>query len=181
MTTTTTALLKAPDIRTERLRLRRPEKRDAPAIAKLASDFAVASMTTRMPFPYYPADAQMFVEQTRALDFERNNTFVVVHKDAGVIGALGFHRSGEAPLELGYWLGRPYWGKGLATEACIGALRWAREDWGRRMITAGHFADNAASGRVLVKTGFLYTGQVQKRFSRARSAECDTRMMVWLA
>jgi RimJ/RimL family protein N-acetyltransferase len=46
---------------------------------------------------------------------------------------------------------------------------------------AGHFSDNPASGRVLEKAGFLYTGEVRKGFSRARGAEAATRRMVWLA
>lgn len=171
----------APDIRTARLRLRRPELADAPAIAKLASDYAVSSNTTRMPYPYGQADARAYISQARALNAREQNTFVVEHKDAGVIGALGFHRNSSSSLELGYWLGRPYWGKGLATEAADGALRWAKTEWERRLIYSGHFADNEASGRVLIKTGFLYTGEVQRRFSRARGAEAATRMMVWIA
>ena len=171
----------APDIRTARLRLRRPELADAPAIAKLACDFAVSGNTTRMAYPYGQADARAFISQARALNPGEQNTFVIEHRDAGVIGALGFHRKDTSPLEIGYWLGRPYWGKGLATEAADAALRWAGNDWGRRLIVAGHFADNEASGRVLIKTGFLYTGEVQRRFSRARGAEAATRMMVWIA
>jgi hypothetical protein len=46
---------------------------------------------------------------------------------------------------------------------------------------AGHFSDNPASGRVLEKAGFLYTGEVRRGFSRARGAETETRRMVWLA
>jgi RimJ/RimL family protein N-acetyltransferase len=46
---------------------------------------------------------------------------------------------------------------------------------------AGHFADNDASGRVLVKAGFLYTGVVEHKASIARGEPVDTRMMVWLA
>lgn len=171
----------APEIRTQRLCLRRPEPADARAIAKLASDYAVSSNTTRMPYPYGPQDAHAFIALARGLNPREQNTFVVEHKDAGVIGALGFHRTGPSPAEMGYWLGRPYWGKGLATEAADAALRWAKADWGRRLIVAGHFADNEGSARVLVKTGFLYTGEVQRRFSRARGAEAATRMMVWIA
>ena len=166
----------APCIRTERLTLRLPDLADAPSIAKLACDYAVAGNTTRMPYPYGQADARAFIALARGLDPREQNTFVVEHKDAGVIGALGFHRTGSSPPEMGYWLGRPYWGKGLATEAANAALRWAKADWGRRLIVAGHFADNEGSARVLIKTGFLYTGVVQRRFSRARSAEAATRM-----
>ena len=52
---------------------------------------------------------------------------------------------------------------------------------GRRALVAGHFSDNPASGRVLEKAGFLYTGEVRKGFSRARGTHADTRRMVWLA
>jgi RimJ/RimL family protein N-acetyltransferase len=171
----------APEIRTQRLRLRRPEMADATSIARLACDFAVSGNTTRMPYPYGPEDARAFIALARGLDPREQITFAIEHRDAGVIGALGFHRNGPSPIEMGYWLGRPYWGKGLATEAADAALRWAGNDWGRRLIIAGHFADNEASGRVLIKTGFLYTGEVQHRYSRARCAEAATRMMVWIA
>jgi RimJ/RimL family protein N-acetyltransferase len=176
----TPALLE-PDIVAERLRLRRPTLADAPAIAHLASDYAVASMTTRMPYPYDLADARAFVAYVQTLDTAKENVFVVDHKDAGAIGCLGFHRGGEGRLEMGYWLGRPYWGKGLATEAARAALAWAGKDWGRRVIQSGHFDDNDASGAVLVKSDFIYTGVVERRFSRARREPAATRMMVWLA
>jgi RimJ/RimL family protein N-acetyltransferase len=84
-------------------------------------------------------------------------------------------------VEIGYWLGRPFWGRGLMTDAVVAALAWVGGAWGRRFVMAGHFADNPASGQVLIKTGFLYTGEVLSRFSIARGEESPTRMMVWLA
>ncbi|HEX7887447.1 MAG TPA: GNAT family N-acetyltransferase, partial [Phenylobacterium sp.] len=80
------------------------------------------------------------------------------------------------------WFGRPFWGRGYATEAVTGALRWAGSDWRKNVVWAGHFADNPASGQVLCKAGFLYTGDVEPRPSVARGgAAVPTRMMVWLA
>ena len=67
------------------------------------------------------------------------------------------------------------------TEAARAAMAWAREQWGRRVVVSGHFADNPASGRVLEKAGFLYTGEVQPRHCHARGQTADTRMMIWLA
>ena len=67
------------------------------------------------------------------------------------------------------------------TEAVRAALGWARGGWRRRYLLAGHYADNPASGHVLVKAGFLYTGEVIPRFSLARGESAPTRMMVWLA
>ena len=83
---------------------------------------------------------------------------------------------------VGYALGRPFWNRGYATEAARAGLRWAKRDWGRKVVVAGHFADNPASGQVLCKAGFLYTGDVEKRACAARGGELvPTRLMVWLA
>lgn len=169
------------EITSARLRLRRPSVKDVGAIARLAADYAISSMTTRMPFPYVEGDAQAFVQLVGKQDRRRENTFVIEHPDEGVVGALGFHQPQGQPLEMGYWIGKPFWGRGYASEAAQAALAWLTTDWRRRMVVAGHFSDNAASARVLVKTGFLYTGEVQNRHSRARGRAEPTRMMVWLA
>jgi len=107
---------------------------------------------------------------------------VIEHHNFGVVGSIGFtHKRGER-AEIGYFLGRPYWNRGYATEAVRGALRWVKRDWRRNVVVAGHFADNPASGQVLCKAGFLYTGDVELRPCVARGgAEVPTRMMVWLA
>jgi len=168
------------EIRTDRLVLRAPQDRDIAAITKLAGDYAVASMTSVMPHPYAEADARQFIAQAGRQDAALERTFAVEH-DGEAIGCLGFHRAPGRPLEFGYWIGRPFWGRGFATEAAAGALYWASEDWGRRAIVSGHFADNPASASVLIKSGFLYTGEVQMRPSRARGEVAPTRMMVWLA
>jgi RimJ/RimL family protein N-acetyltransferase len=169
------------DIATDRLRLRRPKSADVVALARLAGDYAICSMTTRMPYPYAEGDARAFVDLVASQNRRIENTFVIDQADEGLVGAIGFHQPIGRPLEMGYWIGRPYWGRGYATEAAMGALRWAATDWRRKLVVAGHFADNEASARVLVKIGFLYTGEVQTRQSRARGAAVKTRMMVWLA
>ena len=94
---------------------------------------------------------------------------------------LGFKEKQPRRPELRMWLGRPFWNRGYGSEAVAGALGWAHRDWGRQVGWAGHFADNPASGQVLVKAGFLYTGEVKALPSRARGGPADTRMMVWLA
>jgi RimJ/RimL family protein N-acetyltransferase len=169
------------EIGTDRLTLRPPVASDVAEITRLAGDFAIASMTTRMPHPYAEADARQFVHLVARQDAARERTFVIERDGEGLIGAIGFHRTPRGPLELGYWIGRPHWGQGYATEAVAGALHWASADWGRKAISSGHFADNARSANVLIKSGFLYTGEVQMRHSRARGKVAPTRMMVWLA
>ena len=170
-----------PTIETRRLVLRAPEDRDAARIAELADDFDIARMTTRMPHPYRRGDADSFVAHAAAQDPERARAFVVEHPDIGPVGVVGLFHDADPYPEMGYWIGKPYWGRGFATEAVEGALGWARGRWKKRAVGAGHFPDNPASGQVLAKAGFLYTGEVRSRRSVARKAETPIRRMVWLA
>ena len=171
-----------PVIPTPRLRLRPLTPADAPRIAQYASDFDVAKMTTRMPHPYALEDARSFVERADDPLANDETVFGVESPKDGLIGAVGFHAGGalNAP-EFGYWIGKPWWGKGYATEAARAALKWAKTGWGRKVVFAGHFADNPASAAVLIKSGFLYTGDVKPLHSAARGEVAPTRMMVWLA
>jgi RimJ/RimL family protein N-acetyltransferase len=168
-------------IETPRLLLRAPGPDDAPRIAALADDIGVARMTSRLPHPYGRQDAEAFLAHIAAAGPEGEHAFGIEHANDGLIGMIGLHSQGGLGPEIGYWLGRAYWGRGFATEAARAALDWARDVWRRRVLVAGHFADNPASGQVLVKAGFLYTGEVERRYSLARGEVAPTRMMVWLA
>jgi RimJ/RimL family protein N-acetyltransferase len=170
-----------PAIGTERLILRGVTRADAPAIAELANDLGVAGNTTVLPYPYRTGDAEAFVACAERADPRKAAAFAIEHRQFGLIGMLGFQEKEPRRAEAAYWLGRPFWNRGYATEALTAALRWVKFDWRRNVVWAGHFADNRASGQVLVKAGFLYTGDVEWRMSTARAEPVPTRMMVWLA
>ena len=170
-----------PAIGTERLILRGVSRADAAAIAELANDLGVVGNTSQMPYPYRPADADAFVAGCERADPRVEATFAIEHRQFGVMGILAFDRNDQGRAEVGYWLGRPFWNRGYATEALTAALRWMKFDWRKNVVWAGHFADNRASGQVLVKAGLLYTGDVERRMSVARAEPVPTRMMVWLA
>ena len=172
---------RSPVLETRRLTLRSPQVEDAPRLAELANDYDIARMTLRMPHPYAPKDAEAFVAHVNANDPRRGATFLMEHEDEGPVGVLGFFYDADPLPEMGYWVGRPFWGRGFATESVEAALVWASKRWRKKGVFAGHFADNPASGRVLEKAGFLYTGERRRRVSKARAAMTDTRMMVWLA
>lgn len=164
-------------IETPRLRLRPAGTSDAARVADYASDYDVARMITSMPHPFAVEDAVSFLEDATGPNGDQA-VFAIDDPETGLIGLVSFGSGPDA--EFGYWLGKPWWGKGLATEAAVAALDWARGT-GRKFSVAGHFADNAASGAVLCKAGFLYTGEVQTKHCRARNEQVPTRMMVWLA
>lgn len=167
-------------IETSRLKLRAPRRTDAPRLAALANDLDIARMTARIPHPYGLDDAHAFLDHLEGADGERHASFALEH-EGEMIGMLGFHPMDDGRCELGYWLGRDWRGRGLATEAVRGALDWARREWGRRYVMARHFTDNPASGEVLCKAGFLYTGEVALGPSRARPEPAPLRTLVWLA
>jgi len=92
----------------------------------------------------------------------------------GLIGCVGAHKSEQGDVEIGYWLGRPYWGRGLGSEA-VGAFVAEANALGA--LNAGHFVDNPASGRLLEKVGFAYTGETKRMFSMGRGASVDCLRM----
>ena len=170
------------EIRTARLTLRAPAVGDVEAITRLCGDYAIASMTSRMPHPYAESDARQFVQLVARQDRARERTFVIEHEGQGAIGCIGFHKAAGAPLEMGYWISLgPYVSRLRHRGATRAAMHWASGQSAtvrQKVVVAGHFADNPASANVLIKTGFLYTGEVQPRHSRARGQIAPTRMMV---
>ena len=171
----------SPPIGAPQVTLRAPRLDDAARVAHLVNDFEVARMTTGIPHPYDRADAEAFLARAAATDLAQEASFAIDCADDGLVGLIGLYPSGALGPELGYWVGRPFWGRGIATQAVLALLSWARSVRKRRLLMSGHFVDNPASGRVLEKAGFLYTGEVLPRHSAARGEAAPTRMMVWLA
>ena len=165
----------APSIETQRLALRAYSPDDAANLSRLAGDFDVAKMTSSVPHPYPRLSAEgyiMLAEAGRALG--KDMPFAIDLPGEGLIGAAGFHAHGESEWEFGYWIGKPFWGKGFATEAARALLAWWDESMKVRCLSAGRFVDNPASGRVLEKVGFTPSGEVKERFSLARLAKIQS-------
>jgi len=173
----------APPVRieTDRLVLRPPGSGDAASIYEGINDFDVVRMLARAPWPYTLEDAEAFLVRVAGGDPATERPMSIIHRDHGLIGVCGFHSDDGEPFpELGYWLARSHWGRGYASEAATAALRWARDEWGKRVVRASHFIENAASGRVLIKAGMLYTGVVEPMHSVARGEAAPARKLIWL-
>lgn len=155
--------------RSERLFLRPAWPEDWEEVLGGIADEEVVRNLARAPWPYGPAEAQEFVARSQD---PRLPNFLIVRPDAKGARAIGCAGLGEhgGEIEIGYWIARPWWGLGYATEAARGVLDVARL-LGHRRVSAGHFTDNPASGRVLRKLGFRPTGQVRPRHSCARGAD----------
>lgn len=160
-------------LETERLLLRPPELRDAVAITRWMSDYDVAKNLTRAPHPYSEDDARRFVARvTDQMARRQAHVFAIVRKDDWrLIGCTGLHLD-EGRNEIGYWLGKPYWNRGYATEALQRLLAFAFRELRLACVMAGWFYDNPASGRVLEKAGFL-PGGTEVRACAARGHDVD--------
>ena len=170
-----------PVLETPRLTLRPLRRSDAPRIAALCSDFEVARATARIPHPYGHADAEAVLDLAAARNPAREVDFALDMPGEGLVGLLGFFGEAAPATEIGYWLGRPYWGAGLMTEAVKAALAWAVRDWGRTHVRAWRLDENPASDAVLVKAGFLYTGERRQTSVLSRGEDLPSRGMIWLA
>ena len=145
---------------------------DAPRIALLAGDYEVASMTGTIPHPYGEAMAAEWIAS--ALAGEEGVVFAIIRSGA-LIGCTGYRAFGGDHAELGYWIGRPYWGMGYATEAVRALILHAFETDGFDYLTVGHFSDNPASERIIAKFGFAPQGHVERdSAARGVKARCLT-------
>jgi RimJ/RimL family protein N-acetyltransferase len=173
-------------IRTERLFLRPAWAEDAPAVAAQIADWDVVRNLARAPWPYTLADAAAFC--SGAVLAAAESAFLIFCRTDGdpqLIGAIGFGRVRDGrDIELGYWLGRAHWGRGYAVEAGSAVLDLAFDGLRLDRLTAGHFADNPASGKVLRKLGFVPTGEVisypcKARRSHVLSVEYELTRHQW--
>jgi RimJ/RimL family protein N-acetyltransferase len=162
--------------RTERLLLRPGWKEDAPALFRAIAEEAIVRNLASPPWPYRLADAEAFLATERKPD---EASFLVFRRTQGapqLIGSAGLGRRPSGAIELGYWISRPHWGLGYATEAARAVVAIARDGLRLRRLVAGHFLDNPASGRVLEKLGFRDTGMTAPRYSCARGADAPCRL-----
>ena len=162
--------------RTERLLLRPGWAEDAPALAEAIADESVVRNLASAPWPYRLTDAEAFL----AIERRPNEaTFLIFRRTAGaprLIGTAGFGRRPDGSTELGYFISRPHWGLGYATEAARAVVAIARDGLRLRRLHAGHFLDNPASGRVLEKIGFRPTGVIAPRYSAGRGENAPCRL-----
>jgi len=162
-------------IETKRLKLRRLRMNDAPRIARFCGDPGVGRNLAMTPLPYLDVAAEGWIMIVRArAPLRRDFVFGVDLEGEGLIGVVGAHRREDDSFEVGYWFGRPYWGQGFATES-VRAFVSSATSLGE--LEAGHFVDNPASGRVLSKSGFAYTGETKPLFSLARGESVPCKRM----
>ncbi|WP_118132643.1 GNAT family N-acetyltransferase [Oceanicella sp. SM1341] len=162
-------------LRTERMALRPVRPSDAGLLRLYAGDARLARMTTSIPHPYPPGAAEAFIagalsgkhrEMVRVLDATPSD-------GAELIGLISARWHADGAVEIGYWVGPPFWNTGYASEAVLAMVEHLRAAGETRLI-ASVFQDNPVSARVITKAGFAYQGE-----GEAYSVARDGRVATW--
>lgn len=147
---------------TDRIILRPWQDSDAQALYRYASDPEVGPRAGWAP--HESLEESLDIIRTV---FNNDTTWAIVLKETGeAIGAIGYGPSCDCNLParegeptVGYWVARPYWNRGICTEALGLMIRNILSDTDIASLISGHFIDNPASGRVMEKCGFIPTGE----------------------
>ncbi|GAA0780294.1 N-acetyltransferase [Roseibium denhamense] len=147
---------------TDRLVLRIPRLSDLETCARLLGDYEVAKMLARVAYPYdMEAGKAYLANAVKNWGDVRIAPELAFHidREGEMIGCIGFKKLQETP-ELGYWLGRPFWGMGYMHEALPAAINWVFENTSHDLIAAEAMTENPASLKVMDRIGFRTVGEV---------------------
>lgn len=163
------------ELTTPRLRLRRLVSADAGLIHLYASDARVARMTTSIPHPNPPGNAEAFVARaagpaSRSLIWAMDTG---EEGENGLIGLISVKPTTGNVGRIAYWVAPAFWNSGYAGEAVDAVAREMAGQGGLSALTAEVFQDNMAAARVLARAGFDYVGEGEA-FSVARNAVTPT-------
>ena len=153
-------------ITTARLTLRPPGPDDSPEITRAINDWEVLRWLSRVPHPYLEKDAANFIERAEIAWSEQNAFRFVIVLKSKIVGGIGLERHSKSLFELGFWITRRYWNKGIATEAVLEIIDVAHEQLAASRITASCHEENQRSEKVLLKANFSRAG-TGLRFSTA--------------
>ena len=142
------------EIKTERLFLKKFSATDKNSLIALIGDSRVSETLSNVPFPYTSEDADYWLDSVK-----KNELRLSIRLNDALIGGIGLTHGDDGYCELGYWLGREYWGRGYATEASNSLLNYVRENTSLRKFRANVYKENIASSKVLQKLGFKQTGE----------------------
>ena len=165
---------------TDRILLRHWLESDSDALYKYAADPEVGTRAGWAP--------HKSVEESRSIIrnvFDNATTWAIVLKETSEpIGAIGYGPSCECALPsrpdeptVGYWVGKPYWNRGICTEALLLMIEHVRRNTDIASLVSGHFTDNPASGAVMEKCGFRATGEVVYDATLYRGAQRSIRVL----
>ncbi len=149
--------------------LRPYKKGDETSLQRNISDKAIHRyMSTRIPYPYRMKDAKDWIKRNIAESKKRKKSYITFAIDINgdVLGGSSLMNIDGHKAELGYWLAKKYWNKGITTQAVKRITQFGFSKLKLKRIYATVFSPNKASARVLEKTGYKYEGKLRKFYKK---------------
>ena len=135
------------DLHSDNLILRPFELDEAERVRELVGDYDIAKTTLNIPYPYSEDAAEAWIKRTHETANQGSMySFAIVRKlDNALLGAVSIGIMPEHKrAELGYWMGKPYWGQGYTTEAASRLLKFGFEDLDLNRVFVFTFSTNSA-------------------------------------
>lgn len=136
---------------------------DAPALVEYANDQRVAqNLRDTFPYPYTKQDAEFYL---CLMADQQRDLHLAIEADGKAVGSVGVHFKTDVrrrSAEIGYWLGQPYWGRGIATAAVQVVSDYVFAQFDVCRLYAVVFETNPASARVLEKAGYELEAVMRK-------------------
>jgi RimJ/RimL family protein N-acetyltransferase len=156
-----------PTLRTARLLLGAFDLEDAAELQRLAGAREIADTTVSIPHPYELDHALAWIGQQRreAVRGRASNFAIRLLTNGQLIGSTGLRDIDPEHLqaELGFWIGREWWGHGYAREAASAVIQFGFDSLGLNRICAHHMVRNPAAGKVLLASGMRREGLLRQR------------------
>jgi len=150
-----------------RCRLRPFRNGDQASIVRCANNRKVwINLRDRFPHPYTQADADAWIRQVAGQDPSTQYAIEVEGEAVGGIGITVQEDVHRRAAEIGYWLGEPFWGRGIMSEAVPAFTAYAFATFDLCRIYASVFEWNSSSGRILEKAGYILEGRLRKSVTK---------------
>ena len=147
----------------EMIKLRELKTSDKSVIAKLLNNKKVwDNLTNRIPYPYTERDAEIFLKFIKRDNYHKAFAIEYNKDFCGIIGLIKQQDVHEKSAELGYWIGEPFWNKGITTKAVKLITDYGFKNLDIVRIYSSVFEYNTASMKVLEKNGYLKEGILKK-------------------
>ena len=155
-------------INTERLTLKKIEKKDLNVLVNHLNNWNVVKWLANVPYPYTLNDAEKWLDISSKEQLALN-----IYLKSILIGGITIDKrtTNNSPV-LGYWIGEEYWGKGYAIEACNSLISYFFSNHSENILYASHMLKNEKSKKILLNLGFqkVVEGKV---FSLSKNKEVE--------
>ncbi len=158
-----------PTLTTHRLTLSPFTLADAPLVHDYLGEWEIASTTQSIPHPYEAGMAEAWIRGHAARAAEGQSVVLAIRERETntLVGSIELRLSlPHARGELGYWVAKPFWGRGYVTEAAAALIEYGFMTLELNRIEAHYMSRNPASGRVMLKLGMTFEGRMRDHVRR---------------